>query len=87
MVKDRCPLHPADADRPIDLVLDRVRQAHPEARADRSDGLRLDWTDAWVHVRASNTEPIVRVIAESADENQARDLVDRVKQAVTSASG
>jgi phosphomannomutase len=37
----------------------------PEARADRLDGLRLDWEDHWVHVRPSNTEPIVRVIAEA----------------------
>ena len=38
----------------------------PDARADRRDGLRLDWDDRWVHIRASNTEPIVRVIAEAA---------------------
>jgi phosphomannomutase len=37
----------------------------PEATANHVDGLRLDWTDRWVHVRPSNTEPIVRVIAEA----------------------
>jgi phosphomannomutase len=37
----------------------------PDARANREDGLRLDWRDRWVHVRPSNTEPIVRVIAEA----------------------
>ncbi len=37
----------------------------PEARANTLDGLRLDWADRWVHVRPSNTEPIVRVIAEA----------------------
>jgi len=37
----------------------------PEAKADRQDGLRLDWADRWLHVRPSNTEPIVRVIAEA----------------------
>jgi phosphomannomutase len=37
----------------------------PEASADRLDGLRLGWADRWVHVRPSNTEPIVRVIAEA----------------------
>jgi phosphomannomutase len=36
-----------------------------EAAADRLDGLRLDWVDRWLHVRPSNTEPIVRVIAEA----------------------
>jgi phosphomannomutase len=37
----------------------------PDAAADRLDGLRLGWADRWVHVRPSNTEPIVRVIAEA----------------------
>jgi phosphomannomutase len=37
----------------------------PGVAADRQDGLRLDWADRWVHVRPSNTEPIVRVIAEA----------------------
>ncbi len=36
-----------------------------DATADRLDGLRLDWPDRWLHVRGSNTEPIVRVIAEA----------------------
>ncbi len=37
----------------------------PDASADRRDGLRLDWSDRWLHVRASNTEPVVRAIAEA----------------------
>jgi phosphomannomutase len=37
----------------------------PDAAADVADGLRLDWVDRWVQVRGSNTEPIVRVIAEA----------------------
>jgi phosphomannomutase len=46
----------------------------PQARANRLDGLRLDWGDRWVHVRPSNTEPIVRVIAEAPAEADARRL-------------
>jgi phosphomannomutase len=42
-----------------------LQQRWPEARANTLDGLRLDWPDRWVHVRPSNTEPIVRVIAEA----------------------
>ena len=36
-----------------------------DARADRLDGLRLDWPDRWLLVRPSNTEPIVRAVAEA----------------------
>src|SRR5207245_2689671 len=46
----------------------------PEARTDRLDGLRLDWEDRWVHVRPSNTEPIVRVIAEAPQRAPAEKL-------------
>jgi phosphomannomutase len=44
------------------------------AQADRLDGLRLDWNDRWLIVRGSNTEPIVRVIAEAPAAMQAEDL-------------
>ena len=46
----------------------------PEAKADRTDGLRLDWADRWLHVRPSNTEPIVRVIAEAPRVEDATEL-------------
>jgi phosphomannomutase len=46
--------------------LNAALQSHwPDARANTLDGLRLDWADRWVHVRPSNTEPIVRIIAEA----------------------
>jgi len=46
--------------------LERVAHAFPKARASRLDGLRLDWPAGWLLVRASNTEPIVRLVAEVA---------------------
>jgi phosphomannomutase len=50
----------------------------PDAGADRSDGLRLDWSDRWVHVRGSNTEPIIRVIAEAPTKKEAESLCAEV---------
>src|SRR5256885_2393161 len=41
------------------------RSRFPEASADTQDGLRLAWRDRWLHVRPSNTEPIIRLIAEA----------------------
>jgi phosphomannomutase len=55
-----------------------LQQRWPEARSDRLDGLRLDWADRWVHVRPSNTEPVVRVIAEAPLEAEARALCQDV---------
>ena len=74
--------------RPVDPALwDRIAAAWPDARADRRDGLRLDWDDRWVHVRASNTEPIVRVIAEAAEPHAARELAAQVGRWVSPAGG
>jgi phosphomannomutase len=54
----------------------------PDARANKVDGLRLDWSDRWVHVRSSNTEPIVRVIAEAPTAEVARALCREVGEAL-----
>ncbi|MEM1211872.1 MAG: phosphoglucosamine mutase [Planctomycetota bacterium] len=56
--------------------------AFPEAAADTQDGVRLDWPDCWVHVRASNTEPIVRLIAEARDLSRAEALVSAAERAL-----
>lgn len=48
----------------------------PDATANTVDGLRLDGPDWWVHARASNTEPVVRVIAEAPTEERARELCE-----------
>jgi phosphomannomutase len=47
----------------------------PEAKAERVDGLKLTFPRAWIHVRASNTEPVLRLAVESEDEDQARELL------------
>jgi phosphomannomutase len=79
MVKEQYPVQ-RNGGSPPDLAAlwDRIAVAYPEARQDRRDGLRLDWNDRWVHVRASNTEPIVRIIAEATSGAQARGLAAEV---------
>ena len=46
----------------------------PDARVNRDDGLRLDGPDWWLHVRGSNTEPVVRVIAEAPTAERSEEL-------------
>lgn len=55
----------------------------PTATADHTDGLRLDGPDWWLHVRPSNTEPVVRVIAESPTDDRTRELCDEAAAVVT----
>jgi phosphomannomutase len=52
-----------------------LRARFPEAEADLQDGLRLGWPDRWLHVRPSNTEPIIRLIAEAPTRAAAEHLV------------
>ncbi len=54
--------------------LDKLERNFADAKADRMDGLRLDWPGKWLLVRASNTEPIVRLIAEAKSMKDAQKL-------------
>jgi phosphomannomutase len=63
-------------------VFDQVLRRFPDAKPDRADGLRLAWPDAWLQVRASNTEPIVRVFAESPDAKRAEALCAAVGEMI-----
>jgi phosphomannomutase len=68
---------PADKAK-VKLILDAVKKLFPDAKVDSSDGFRFDFPDAWIHIRSSNTEPIVRVIAEAKDKSAAAKYIDAV---------
>ena len=61
----------------LPLLLDALQNAHPDAEATTGDGLRLAWQDKWLLVRGSNTEPIVRLIAEAQTQSEAQALCDQ----------
>jgi phosphomannomutase len=57
-------------------VIERYRRHHAGNVPDCTDGVRLSWDDAWLHVRASGTEPLLRIIAEAPTPERAEALVD-----------
>ncbi len=63
----------------IPAALDRLERHFSDAKADRLDGLRLDWDDRWLLIRASNTEAIVRTIAEAQTMEMAAALCDEAR--------
>ena len=63
-------------------AFERVAEAFPEAAVSRLDGIRVDWPGGWLLVRASNTEPIVRIVAEAATTADAEAAIDRARVAV-----
>jgi hypothetical protein len=63
-------------------AFDRIEAAFPGAGCSRLDGIRIDWPEGWLLVRASNTEPIVRIVAESETATDANDAIDRARSAL-----
>lgn len=59
-----------------------IRQHFPDARFDESAGTRFTWDDKWLLLHPSNTEPIVRLIAETKSADQTNALCDKVTQAL-----
>ena len=55
-------------------LMQALEEGFPEAEADRTDGLKLMWPDRWLHVRASNTEPLLRLAVEAKTEAGAEKL-------------
>ena len=46
------------------------------------DGLKIDFSDGWVHLRKSNTEPIIRIYSEGRDKNSANTLAQKIIQEI-----
>ena len=76
MIKDKLP---RDPNQDLDQLYDYISQSLPQAKPNRTDGLKLDFPEGWVHLRKSNTEPILRVYAEAGSQEEAQKLVGLVK--------
>ncbi len=61
---------------------DALSNAFANETLNTADGVRIDWPNRWVHVRASNTEPIIRLIAEAPDFDGAHALIQQVRDAL-----
>jgi phosphomannomutase len=64
----------------LEPVYAALRRRFSDARVDTQDGLHLAWPDRWLHVRPSNTEPIIRLIAEAKSRAAAEALVEEGRQ-------
>jgi phosphomannomutase len=63
-------------------LMQSLQRQYPTAVVDRSDGLKLSMKDAWIHVRASNTEPLLRYAVESRSRDQLAELAATVRNLV-----
>ena len=66
-------------------IIDKFRAIYADAKIDTSDGCRFDFNDGWVHLRTSNTEPIMRAIVETQTPEAAAkylEVVDKIRDEV-----
>ena len=73
--KNRIDLTP---DTNVDALLARVKEVFSNERIDTRDGVKIDFAEGWVHLRKSNTEPIIRVYSEAATMDKANALAQKV---------
>ena len=71
IAKNRIDLEPGTD---VDSILERVKGLYSDANVNDIDGVKIDFPDKWVHLRKSNTEPIIRVYSEAATKEAADEL-------------
>ena len=78
IMKDKIILDGVDKN----IVEKKVKSIFSDAEINSNDGLKLIWNDCWIHIRASNTEPIMRIYAEAPSKKVAEKLVEQVKNCI-----
>ncbi len=79
MVKDRI-----DLSKGFDVkgLLLKIKEEYSSEKITDIDGIKIDWVDSWVHLRASNTEPIIRIYAEAKTLKLAEERVGGIKEKI-----
>ncbi len=75
MAKKKAPLHGIKFNEILHKIIGHYKD---KAEINTTDGLKLDFEDGWVHIRKSNTEPIVRIYSEARTEEKAHELADQI---------
>ena len=80
MIKDKLKLsNHIDLEKLGDLLIEK----YASEKYDKKDGLKLIWNDKWIHIRSSNTEPIIRIIAESKNSEITKSLIKEFKHTIS----
>jgi phosphomannomutase len=70
------------ADLNVDLILATVADKFKHEQVNTIDGVKIDFADRWVHLRKSNTEPIIRIYSEAPSESEANELAQEIMQVI-----
>ena len=80
IVKDKISVEKVNGE----SLFQKISDSFDGALKDERDGLKLTWNDRWIHIRRSNTEPIMRIYTEASTEKEALELVEKVKLVIQS---
>jgi phosphomannomutase len=76
MIRDKYTISSRDEVLPF---LDKIKDHYASEKQDTQDGVKIIFNNKWLHVRPSNTEPIVRIFVEAPTQQEAQDLIDSAK--------
>ncbi|MDE6513413.1 MAG: phosphoglucosamine mutase, partial [Muribaculaceae bacterium] len=65
-------------------ILAAVKEKFASEEITDIDGVKIDFADKWVHLRKSNTEPIIRIYSEASTMEQAEELAEQIKAVINS---
>jgi phosphomannomutase len=68
----------------VDAILEAVKSKYSNEKITDIDGVKIDFADSWVHLRKSNTEPIIRIYSEASTMEKANALAESVKKTLLS---
>ena len=68
----------------VDAILEKMKQKYARERITDIDGVKIDFADSWVHLRKSNTEPIIRIYTEARTQEQADRLGETIREDIRS---
>ncbi|MDE7412527.1 MAG: phosphoglucosamine mutase [Muribaculaceae bacterium] len=68
----------------VDAILKAVKEKYADEEVNDIDGVKIDFKDSWVHLRKSNTEPIIRIYSEASTMEEADALAESIKQVIAS---
>lgn len=70
----------------VDSILDNIKEKFKNEKITDIDGVKIDFTDSWVHLRKSNTEPIIRIYSEAHNESKAKELAHSLMNIIVEAA-
>ncbi|MDF1695543.1 MAG: phosphoglucosamine mutase [Saprospiraceae bacterium] len=79
IVKDKIELTPAID---VDYLLTKIAEVYSDEKLNTTDGLKIDFEEGWIHMRKSNTEPIIRVYSEASTTDKAKSLAEGIKNEI-----